>query len=284
MAECETLGREVGLPKRVVQVWFQNARAKEKKAKLAFAKSFGQEMPETPTKQPEECKVCNVKYNLKFSSTSMQDHLFSKSHIANLKKHIDTIKKFTDGSDESVDFPGAASIVMPSANSNSVNNNAGSPGDSDTEAIESRSKSAVNLIQQLQLMGMAGLQGVPSLPGLTAEGIAASMNGGSESKHSHSKTKKENQHQQQPKVTNPSAEMLKKMNSQHQQPHQQPHQSDDETGNNGSAGEDAAASSPFAYMYPGLQNFYAATGGLFPPAITQQYNASGRKLDSWKPD
>lgn len=31
MQECEMLGNEIGLPKRVVQVWFQNARAKEKK-------------------------------------------------------------------------------------------------------------------------------------------------------------------------------------------------------------------------------------------------------------
>uniref|UniRef100_A0AAY4BQX8 Homeobox domain-containing protein n=1 Tax=Denticeps clupeoides TaxID=299321 RepID=A0AAY4BQX8_9TELE len=34
MIECEALGSYIGLAKRVVQVWFQNARAKEKKAKL----------------------------------------------------------------------------------------------------------------------------------------------------------------------------------------------------------------------------------------------------------
>src|SRR5699024_2164393 len=40
MAECEAMGREIGLAKRVVQVWFQNARAKEKKARIQFAKTF----------------------------------------------------------------------------------------------------------------------------------------------------------------------------------------------------------------------------------------------------
>ncbi len=31
MGECESIGREIGLSKRVVQVWFQNARSKVKK-------------------------------------------------------------------------------------------------------------------------------------------------------------------------------------------------------------------------------------------------------------
>lgn len=32
MQECDSLGRRIGLTKRVVQVWFQNTRAKERKA------------------------------------------------------------------------------------------------------------------------------------------------------------------------------------------------------------------------------------------------------------
>lgn len=183
MAECETLGREVGLPKRVVQVWFQNARAKEKKAKLAFAKSFGHDMPDTPAQPPEECKVCNVKYNLvsaaraldhalpharvrlsqKFSSTSMQDHLFSKSHIENMKLHIEGQKKF-DGADDSSDFAGA-SIATNASNDESLGN---------------PSKSAANLMAQLQMMGLASaLQG--GLPNLAANELAA-MNGDSPKK------------------------------------------------------------------------------------------------------
>lgn len=87
MAECEMLGREIGLAKRVIQVWFQNARAKEKKAKLAFPKSIDQQ-PESPIKLSDGCVLCGVRYNHKFSSTSMQEHLFSSQHIDNLRAQI----------------------------------------------------------------------------------------------------------------------------------------------------------------------------------------------------
>ena len=87
MAECEMLGREIGLPKRVVQVWFQNARAKEKKSKLALQKAYGQE-PE-PSKLPEECKLCAFKYSHKYS---VQDHIFTRKHIDSVKAHIESGK------------------------------------------------------------------------------------------------------------------------------------------------------------------------------------------------
>lgn len=82
MAECEMLGRVIGLQKRVVQVWFQNARAKEKKAKLNM-KSYNSEM-DFP-KPPEECNLCNFKYSHKYT---IQDHIFTKKHIDKVKEFI----------------------------------------------------------------------------------------------------------------------------------------------------------------------------------------------------
>ncbi len=89
MSECEMLGREIGLAKRVIQVWFQNARAKEKKSKLAYAKTFGAEMDFA--RSPEECKLCNFKYTHKYT---IQDHIFTK-------RHIDNVSKFISGQNES---------------------------------------------------------------------------------------------------------------------------------------------------------------------------------------
>ncbi|KAI4902610.1 hypothetical protein NFI96_032931, partial [Prochilodus magdalenae] len=84
MLECEALGNDIGLAKRVVQVWFQNARAKEKKAKLSLAKQFGTES--TCTDRPKtECTLCSVKYS---SCHSVRDHIFSQQHLAKVKEAL----------------------------------------------------------------------------------------------------------------------------------------------------------------------------------------------------
>ena len=81
MTECSTLGREIGLQKRVVQVWFQNARAKEKRARLQLQQATGRE-PEPPM-PPEHCICCpGFSFGPRFA---VQDHLFTKAHLENLR-------------------------------------------------------------------------------------------------------------------------------------------------------------------------------------------------------
>ena len=79
MSECEALGREVGLKKRVVQVWFQNARAKEKKNPKCLKSDINYDYSN------EKCLLCNYSY----TSNSMQrEHLFNKNHMLKLSQFI----------------------------------------------------------------------------------------------------------------------------------------------------------------------------------------------------
>ncbi|XP_035116033.3 zinc finger homeobox protein 2 [Callithrix jacchus] len=87
MQECEVLGEEIGLPKRVIQVWFQNARAKEKKAKLqgAATGSNGVSSEGPLAAQRTDCPYCDVKYDF---YVSCRGHLFSRQHLAKLKEAV----------------------------------------------------------------------------------------------------------------------------------------------------------------------------------------------------
>lgn len=166
MAECETLGREIALPKRVIQVWFQNARAKEKKAKLAFLKAFGHEMD--MQKLPEECTICKVKYNVKFSNTSMQDHIFSRRHLDSLKAHITQIKKLTEGQ-ENIDRLDH-SPATPSSVLNQLVQSQHSLHQDDSDILGSSTASSggnpSSLMQQLHMIGLQQMPGMPMSMGM----------------------------------------------------------------------------------------------------------------------
>lgn len=71
-----------------LQVWFQNARAKEKKARLAAglpAEGSAVQPHRGPT-GPDECRLCNVRYSPK---SPLQEHVFSRRHIESVRVAVE---------------------------------------------------------------------------------------------------------------------------------------------------------------------------------------------------
>lgn len=71
-----------------LQVWFQNARAKEKKARLAAglpAEGAAVQPHRGPT-GPDECRLCSVRYSPK---SPLQEHVFSRRHIESVRVAVE---------------------------------------------------------------------------------------------------------------------------------------------------------------------------------------------------
>lgn len=179
MAECQSLGKELGLSKRVVQVWFQNARAKDKKARAGLAKWQQQSsLGGANQQQSDHCSVCNIKYQpnpqLSSSSTPMQDHLFSKIHIERLKMHLNSAQQQPNlDDDNSADYPIASAInlfpntattfVPPSLSIDPDHNDhhqQDDDNDNDSTTVDKQqAAAATKFLQQLQMIqNLASIQ------------------------------------------------------------------------------------------------------------------------------
>ena len=120
MGECECIGNEIGLSKRVVQVWFQNARSKEKKGKPVISTSptgvgnSGGDIIEGKS----SCQYCPG--SVFSSSSSFRDHLFTSQHVNAVKISASAkVREENGGFTYALPVPAGTTFDHTSASNNS---------------------------------------------------------------------------------------------------------------------------------------------------------------------
>ena len=167
MTECSNLGKDIGLQKRVVQVWFQNARAKEKRAKLQLQQATGGRDGDLganfqpPT--PDRCIVCPDFSYVEGKGCAVQDHIFTRPHLENLKVALEQ-GRYEPEAPGTVLSQAAAAI---SGGNNGVMSST-SPPPSLTSSIPTATRDG-NALQMLQMATQSASKAAPNSSNLTNE-------------------------------------------------------------------------------------------------------------------